>query len=87
MTWRPQSGEGAAFRRGCSASTAATPGGSSCRLDRGGEETGYWVWRAAGYKEKHTSLVTPHSAIHSSTFCKHLKLWKSLLKLLASDNK
>lgn len=30
---------------------------------------------------------TPHSCIHSSTFCKHLKWWKSLLKLLGSDNK
>lgn len=50
-TIHPSGGE-AASRRGCSVWTAVTAGGSSCRSDPGGEGTGYWVWKAAGQRER-----------------------------------
>lgn len=47
----PAGGE-AAFHHGCSVWTTVTPGDSSCHLDRGGEGTGCWVWKATNQRER-----------------------------------
>lgn len=61
------SGGWAAFHRGCSVWTTGTCGDSSCRLDRGGGETGCWVWKATGHKEE--NRCSPKQFMQMKIYC------------------
>lgn len=61
----PAAGE-AAFHRGCSVWSTVISGGSSCHSDRGGGETGCWVWKVTSQREENLEGLVhfTHSFIH-----------------------